>query len=560
MTTNIFSVMNTAKLGLLAQQMAIEVTGQNIANVQTEGFSRQEVSFEATSPRSTGQGILGTGVKISAIQRAHNQFIFGQITDEEIVKNNYTVRKDSFDQLEVLFNQNTGGDLSGALNNFFASVQDLSTNPTGLAERATMMARGQSLALGLNQMGRKLFQQQQNLDQTVDTKITEINNLTTQIAALNQNIHGSETGTLSANDLRDQRDKLIRTLSQKIDVNIMSEVNGQMSLTLKNGRALVLGNTAFTVSAKVNGDNNGFKDVMLDDGAGNRTNVTSIIQGGELRGLIDMRDTEVGKVRDQLDRLTAGFVREFNRVHQNGQGLDGQTGRNFFTPLSATVLVNTNNTGSGNVAVANASPATASVDKYEFTFTAANTVSLRNLTTGQASGTFTFATGTAFNVAGGLAVTITGSAAVGDRFRFSISENASSAVSVDSQIVSDTRKIAAGKTSVSDGSNALDLAALQRAFNFDGTSMTRAGSGSYTFNDFYSSIVANLGVASQTTQTTLTEQEGILTQLKNRRESSDGVSLDEEMINMVKFQQAYNASARVLSVVNDLFTTLQNRI
>ncbi|MBI5467009.1 MAG: flagellar hook-associated protein FlgK, partial [Candidatus Kerfeldbacteria bacterium] len=537
-----------------------EVTGQNIANVQTEGFSRQEVSFEATSPRSTGQGILGTGVKISAIQRAHNQFIFGQITDEEIVKNNYTVRKDSFDQLEVLFNQNTGGDLSGALNNFFASVQDLSTNPTGLAERATMLARGQSLELGLNQMRQKLFQQQQNLDQTVDTKITEINNLTTQIAALNKNIHGSETGTLSANDLRDQRDKLIRTLSQKIDVNIMSEVNGQMSLTLKNGRALVLGNTAFTVSAQVNGDNNGFKDVMLDDGAGNRTNVTSIIQGGELRGLIDMRDTEVGKVRDQLDRLTAGFVREFNRVHQNGQGLDGQTGRNFFTPLSATVLVNTNNTGSGNVAVANASPATASVDKYEFTFTAANTVSLRNLTTGQASGTFTFATGTAFNVAVGLAVTITGSAAVGDRFRFSLSENASSTVSVDSQIVSDTRKIAAGKTSLSDGGNALDLAALQRAFNFDGTSMTRAGSGSYTFNDFYSSIVANLGVSSQTTQTTLTEQEGILTQLKNRRESSDGVSLDEEMINMVKFQQAYNASARVLSVVNDLFTTLQNKI
>ena len=159
-----------------------------------------------------------------------------------------------------------------------------------------------------------------------------------------------------------------------------------------------------------------------------------------------------------------------------------------------------------------------------------------------------------------MAVTITGAPAAGDRFRFSISENASTRISVNSQIASDIRKIAAGSTSTSDGGNALELAGLQRALNFNGTSMTSAGSGSYTFTDFYISIVANLGVASQAAQTTLSQQEGILTQLKNRRESSDGVSIDEEMINMVKFQQAYNASARVLSIVNEMFATLENRV
>jgi flagellar hook-associated protein 1 FlgK len=560
MSTNIYSVMNTAKLGLLAQQMAIEVTGQNIANVQTEGYSRQELSLEATTPRATGEGILGTGVRVATIKRAHNDYVFSQITDQETQLSSSSVRKDAFDQLEVMFNQQDGNSLNNGMNQFFESVQDLSANPTGMAERASVLARGTSLAQKLKQTGQKLTQQQQNLDQNLDTEINSINNALIQIADLNSKIHMSESGNQTANDLRDRRDSLIRALSQKIDVNIMGEVNGQISLTLNDGKALVLGGTAMSMTLKVNGDNFGYKDIMLKDMAGNTTNITSTIQGGKLRGMLDMRDTEIAQVKDKLDRLTAGFVREFNRVHQAGQGMDGKTGRNFFNPLSATVRSNTANTGSASVAVSNASPSTASVDKYEFTFTGANTVSLKNLTSGQASGTYTFAAGAAFNVAGGMAVTIAGSGASGDKFRFSISENAMISVAVSGQIINDTRLIAAGKTSPSDGSNALDLAALQGSKNFDGVSMTSAGSGSFTFDDFYNAIVTNMGVSSQTTQSNYTEQQGVLTLLGNRRESADGVSIDEEMINMVKFQQAYNASARLLNTVNEMFAALERSI
>lgn len=558
MTATIFGIMNAARLGLAAQQEAIDVTGQNVANASTVGYSRQDITFAPTPGQDIGNVILGTGVQLANVQRAHDQFIFSQIVDEQSATSNTSIRKDVFGQLEALFNQTTGQGLSSSLNSFFSSAQDLSTNPTGLAQRSAVVSAGSSLVLGLNQTSQSLFQNQLSLDQNIQSELTNINSLTSQIADLNKNIHATEADGKSANDLRDQRDTLIKNLSSEVDVNLMSEVNGEVSITLKNGSPLVLANTASTLQTKINGDNKAFKDVLIADASGKTTNVTSIIQSGKLRGMLDMRDKEIPKVQDVLDRFTAGLVREVNSIHQNGQGLDGISGRNFFNDLQPIVHNSTTNTGNANVAIVNASPSTTSVDKYEFTFTGANTVSLKNLTTGFASGTYSFTRGSAFDVAGGLSVTITGTAAVGDRTQFSISENAASTISINSQIISDASKVAAGLTSASDGANAQNLAELQNALDFNGTSITSPGSGAYTFNDFYNTITANLGVASQTAQTTATEQAAVMTQLQNRQQSSDGVNLDEEMINMIKFQQAYSASARVLTTVADMLTVLQN--
>ena len=123
MTTNIFSVLNTAKLGLLSQQQAMQVTGHNIANVQTEGYSRQELKFEA---------IPNSGVRVAEIKRSHDEFIYSQILGESDSHGRYQVRKDVFEQLEQLLSENNGQSLNQTLSNFFAGVQDLSSNPTGL--------------------------------------------------------------------------------------------------------------------------------------------------------------------------------------------------------------------------------------------------------------------------------------------------------------------------------------------------------------------------------------------------------------------------------------------
>ncbi len=468
MTTNIFSVLNTGRVSLLAQQLALEVTGQNVANAQTEGYSRQQVTFEANSPRQTAQGPLGTGVTVSGIERFHDSFLFKQILSEGDRTGNYQVRKDVFDQLEILFNENSGGSLNAELSSMFTSMQDLATNPSGLPERSNAIARGQELSHMFNSIGDELFSIQRNLDLVLEDEITQINTLSTEISNLNRAIHQSEPGNAKANDLRDSRDRLIQKLSEKIDIQQVDEVEGLISITLSGGTPLVLRDITFPISTQLNGNNNAFRDVVISNGAGSTTNITSGIQGGRLKGIIDMRDVEVAGVKDELDRLAASLVREINKLHQQGFGLDGSTGNNFFTPLTPSVKTNVNNTGAATVSAVNASPSTTSIDKYEITFTGSNSFTLQNLTTSASSGTFTFTAGSAFNLVGGMAVTISGSAAVGDKFKISLSENASRNMSVSTDVSTNSQKVAAGSSSNGNGANAQALANLQESLLFNG--------------------------------------------------------------------------------------------
>jgi flagellar hook-associated protein 1 FlgK len=560
MTTNVFGILNTAKVGLLAQQLAIEVTGQNIANVQTEGYSRQEVSFEALNPRSFSMGQLGTGVRVVGVERSHDKFLFSQILSEGDGFGQYGVRKDVFEQLEILFSESNGQSLNQGLGNFFSSLQDLSSNPVGLPERSSVLAEAQNLASTFNNLGESLFQIRKNLDATIKLETGRINSLTSEIAELNKAIHANEPVAFSANDLRDRRDQRVKELSGLIDLNYVDEMDGQISLTLNNGIPIVLQSTAFNLSTIINGNNKGFQDIVVSGLNGTSTNVTSSVTGGSLKGLIDMRDTEVQDVKDKLDRLAAGIIQEFNNMHQQGFGIDGTTGNNFFAPPSVTTEINTNNTGTATLTATNGNPSAISIDKFEITVTSSNTFSLNNLTTGLNEGTFSFTPGSTFNLAGGFAITISGGTAVGDRFKLSVSEDAAQTFSVSRDIASNSNKIAAGKNSSSDGANALKLIGLQSRLSFNSVTHVSGGSGAFTFDEFYSSIVSNLGIQSFSTQATFAQQEGILLQLNTRRESVSGVSIDEEFINMVKFQQAYNASARLIGIVDELLDTVISQV
>jgi len=559
MTTNIFSALSSAKLGLLAQQLAIEVTGQNIANVETEGYSRQDVTFEANTPRHAikygSMHQIGTGVRVAGIERAHDQFLFEQIMDEGDLTGSTEVKKDIFEQLEILFNEGSGRSLNDALSSFFASVHDLATNARGLSERADLVSKAEHLASTFNQTGKQLYTIQRNIDATIETEVTEINSLTTQIGKLNESIHANEPASqYKANDLRDNRDRLVKELSKKIDIQLIEESDNQISLTLKDGTALVLKDRVFKLSTSLNGDNDSFKDVNIEYGSGLK-NITSTITGGELRGYLDMRDTEVESILDKMNILSASFIQEFNGIHRAGFGIDGSSGLDFFSPLDVTVDHDVDNTGTAVVSMTNASPTTVSVDEFEIAFTGSNAFTLNNLTTNASSGTFTFASGSTFNIKDGFAVTISGSAVSGDKVTFSVSEDAASGMSVSSTITANTNKIAAGTTTNGDGGNALLMADLQNELAFNSVTWS-SGSGSYTFDEYYNAVVSTIGIESFSAQATLRQQEGIMLQLNSRRESISGVSIDEEMIKMIKFQQAYNASARMISVVDEMLDAL----
>ena len=560
MTTNIFSALSSAKLGLLAQQLAIEVTGQNIANVETEGYSRQDVTFEANTPRHAikygSMHQIGTGVRVAGIERAHDQFLFEQIMDEGDLTGSTEVKKEIFEQLEVLFNEGSGRSLNDALSSFFASVHDLATNARGLSERADLVSKAEHLASTFNQTGKQLFTIQRNIDATIETEVTEINSLTTQIGKLNESIHANEPASqYKANDLRDNRDRLVKELSKKIDIQLIEESDNQISLTLKDGTALVLKDRVFKLSTSLNGDNDSFKDVNIEYGSGLK-NITSTMTGGELRGYLDMRDTEVESILDKMNILSASFIQEFNGIHRAGFGIDGSSGLDFFSPLDVTVDHDVDNTGTAVVSMTNASPTTVSVDEFEIAFTSNSQFTLNNLTTNASSGTFTFASGSTFNIKDGFAVTISGSAVSGDKVTFSVSEDAASGMSVSSTITANTKKIAAGTTTNGDGANALLMAGLQNALSFNSVTWSGSESGSYTFDEYYNAVVSTIGIESFSAQATLRQQEGIMLQLNSRRESISGVSIDEEMIKMIKFQQAYNASARMISVVDEMLDAL----
>ncbi|MBT5985115.1 MAG: flagellar hook-associated protein FlgK [Nitrospina sp.] len=560
MTTNIFSALSSAKLGLLAQQLAIEVTGQNIANVETEGYSRQDVTFEANTPRHAikygSMHQIGTGVRVAGIERAHDQFLFEQIMDEGDLTGSTEVKKDIFEQLEILFNEGSGRSLNDALSSFFASVHDLATNARGLPERADLVSKAENLASTFNQTGKQLYTIQRNIDATIATEVTEINLLTTQIGKLNENIHASEPASqYKANDLRDNRDRLVKELSKKIDIQLIEESDSQISLTLKDGTALVLKDQVFDLSTSINGNNESFYDVYIDTGSTTK-DITSTITGGELRGYLDMRDTEVESILDKMNILSASFIQEFNGIHRAGFGVDGSSGLDFFSALDVTVDHDVDNTGTAVVSMTNASPTTISVDEFEIAFTGSNAFTLNNLTTNASSGTFTFTTGSTFNIKDGFAVTISGAAVSGDKVTFSVSEDSASGMAVSSTITANTRKIAAGTTTNGDGANALLMADLQNTLSFNSVTWSGSGSGSYTFDEYYNAVVSTIGIESFSAQSTLRQQEGIMLQLNSRRESISGVSIDEEMIKMIKFQQAYNASARMISVVDEMLDTL----
>ena len=559
MTTNIFSTLSSAKLGLLAQQLAIEVTGQNVANVETEGYSRQDVSFEANTPRGHikygGLHQLGTGVRIASIERAHDQFLFTQIMDEGDLTGSTEVKKEIFEQLEVLFNEGSGRSLNDALSLFFSSIHDLATNARGLPERVDLISKAEHLASTFNQTGNQLFTIQRNIDATIETEVAEINTLTTQIGKLNESIHANEpTSQYKANDLRDNRDRLVKELSKKIDIQLVQESDNQISLTLKDGTALVLKDQVFDLSTSINANNESFNDVYIDIGSTTK-NITSTIKGGELRGYLDMRDTEVESILDKTNILSGSFIQEFNSIHREGFGIDGSSGLDFFTPLDVTVDHDADNTGTAVVSMTNASPTTVSVDEFEIAFTDSNEFTLNNLTTNASSGTFTFTTGSTFNIKDGFAVAISGTAASGDKVTFSVSENAASLMSVSSTITADGQKIAAGTTTNGDGGNALLMADLQNELVFNSVTWS-SESGSFTFDEYYNAVVSTIGIESFSAQAILRQQEGVMLQLNSRRESISGVSIDEEMIKMIKFQQAYNASARMISMVDEMLDTL----
>jgi flagellar hook-associated protein 1 FlgK len=559
---NIYSAMNTAKWSLLTHQTAIEVTGQNIANVNNPDFNRQEVFLESAFPVNFGRMTLGTGVQIGGVERRFDIFLFSQRLESNFNMARWEARNTIMSRLDIILNETDGNGINHQMSEMFQAFYNLSINPSGLTERRDVVEKARLLTQRLSAAATELKGIRRDINTKLTSTIPEINRIAGEIAQLNKTIHETEAGNITANDFRDQREALLMDLSKLVDVSFFEQSNNEIVVMLNNGRPLVVGQSSFTLSTAINPQDPETSSIFWADASGNRFDITSEFNSGSIGAWIELRDTDIPGILDDLDKLAATIIKEVNNLHASGFGLDGTAGTNFFSSLTPGGTGNATNTGTGVLGTgAMLNPETVGLDQYRITFDGAGSYSVFNTDTNAASGTFSFTSGSplTFFQQIGYSIAVTGTPAAGDTFDISASHDASITMSVNPAVANNLNRVAAGTTTqFGDGEIARQIGDLQYIRAIGRPPGLLAASGLFTFSDFLGSVVGQVGSGAKAASAGLSLQETISNQLLNLREQFSGVSLDEEMINLIKFQHAYGAAAKMITVVDELLITLLN--
>ena len=549
------SILSTGQQALLAHQTALQVTGQNIANANTPGYSRERAELVPVPTSSTR--LLRSGVTVEEITRAYDRFITTQVAAASSNLKSTQTQSDLLGQVEALFNDLNTPDtgLSGALDTFFQGLHDLAQHPQGLSERSSVLQQGENVADAFHRLANGLQELYQERNTQLSDAVTEVNHLTTQLAALNLQIQEREVDPKNhANTLRDQQDLLLKQLAEKINVTSFTTDAGQLTVLLGGGRPLVEGGQSFNLATRVDPDDPQRLLVDLNDAQDNGTDVTAQIRSGQIHGLLVGRDTVLPRLQASLDRLAAQLTTSLNQTHSMGYGLDGTTGQDFFAARQVSGQALAANTGGGTLQSVNVSdPFQLTLDDYRIQFTSGGaqpTFDIVDATTGAtvASGQ-TYTAGATFHFAG-LAVTLADNGTPpqpGDTFLVRTTHDAAKNIAVAPTLLAHPRQVAAAQSlNPGDNANALALAQLRDTLAIDGS----------TFGTFYHTMVTSVGAVSQQASRLAENQQTALTGLENRREAISGVSLDEEQVNLIRFQQAYNAAANFIRIAEELGQTV----
>ncbi len=469
-----------ARKALMAQQRSLDVTSHNIANANTDGYSRQRAELTTTTPYTIPgmKGQIGSGVEVSTVVRLREEFADFQFRAENQALGKWETYSQALERVEGIFAEPTSSGLKQAIGEFFNAWQELSKDGGNETVRALVRQRGIAMTDMFHHLNRQLDETRVDLNEGIALAVKDINGIADQIASLNGQIYNSELTGYTANDLRDRRDLLVDKLSSLVNVRVQED-NGQYSV-LVSGTRIVSHTSVVHMEAVpiTSGDEAGsgmfelrWVNEIGASGSGALVQVTS----GQLSGYLEVRSDIRTKYMAELDNLAKAMVQDLNAQH--GQG---------------SAYVN--------------GAWTTGIDLFDPSTLSAKTIKLTD-------DILADKTGLAYIAA---AVTPTD-----------------------------------GSTPVrGDGGNALALAQLRH----------NRGPSKDTFEHMYESMLGTLGVQAQYANR-LTENQTFLTeQLQHRRESVSGVSLDEEMTNMIKFQHAYNAAARVTTVMDEVLDTLINRL
>jgi len=302
----------------------MNVASNNIANVNTEGYSRQRLNLSSAPSRLTMEGLLGSGVRVDSLERIRNQFIDKQLMHERPSLNQYQFKSDALQFIEEIFNEPSDFGLNRKLEDFFNSFQDLANDPESMSARTVTREKAVTLSNGFNQIHRQLSDYQSELNYSLTDQVNEINRLTGQIANLNQKIVDMKVMKEQAPTLRDERDKLVDQLSGLVDVQTQVTDAGAMNVVVA-GRYLVVDTQAHKVALTPKSAGDAGPTVVLEAG-GDKLNISN----GSLKGLLDVRDKHIPDYLRQLDEFAFTLATEVNSLHSAGYNLADVTGQNFF--------------------------------------------------------------------------------------------------------------------------------------------------------------------------------------------------------------------------------------
>lgn len=381
--------------GLMSFQRALNTTGHNISNVNTEGYSRQRVELASREPTPSGAGFLGNGVRAVTTRRIWDEHAVIQVRSRTSSAEYFKVYEEMASQVDNLLADPDAG-MSPALEDFFDSVQGVADDPTSISAREVLLSGGRALVDRFHTMEQWLADLRKTTNDRIKNLVTDVNSLADSIADINQEIivaTGIGRGQ-PPNDLMDQRDHLIDQLSEKIGITVVPQENSTYNIFIGNGQSLVLGTTPMHIEARPNPDDPMNYEVAYYDPAntGQLFSISQMLTGGELGGVLAFREEVLDPSFNHLGRLALGMALTFNEQHKLGMDLANSLGGDFFVEPSAEVTASVYNTGVGTISVAFRDPVTNAHDAgslttadYEMTFLASGDYELRNLATGQAT-------------------------------------------------------------------------------------------------------------------------------------------------------------------------------
>lgn len=459
---SITGLLFTARDSLLANQMALDITGANVANVNTPGYTRQRTNMESLSNVDVGNASAQVGVTITRIERIYDRYIESQVIEQRQNSGYSDEMLLGLQNIEIVLDDTSGGGINEDLNRFWASWEDLSRNPAGKLERSALLSTAETLTGAIVSCQRDLDAINTELNRSIADVVSQINDKVNEISLLNKKIINTEGGDNgNKNDLLDKRSEALKELAAMVNINQLENPDGTINVSMANGEPLVQGSTVQALSSIVIG--NGKSDIFNSNSS---EEVNSSLTGGKLGAYMELQHSILPTYMDDLNDLTNALTTRVNALHCSGFDANGNMGLDFFTITDTAIP--------------------------------------------------------------------------------------SGSIVINPVIAADINRIAASASVSGDGENATRLASVRDELLMD--------DGQSSLSSFLAAMVGGIGRQTANAKTNNVHQAALMNYLSNQRESVSGVSIDEEMILLIKYQMGYATAGKLCQTVQEILDTLMGLV